>query len=84
MRTIHESSYRKRLKKLNSMPAIIYAWLQASWLGHPSTGYTPDHWTPLMHIAGTYPIGVSRPVHDPAELPAKYQTPNRFLDCLNA
>ncbi|OCX72561.1 hypothetical protein [Acidithiobacillus thiooxidans] len=84
MRAIHESSSQKCLKMLSSIPAIIPAWLLAGWLGHPSTGYAPDHWTPLLDIGEIYPFDVSRPVHDPAELPAKYKTPNRFLDCLNA
>ena len=84
MRTIHESSYRKRLKKLNSMPAIIYAWLQASWLGHPSTGYAPDHQTPLMRIIGMYLIGASRPIHNPAGQPASYQNSKSLPDYLNA
>lgn len=84
MRTIHESSYRKRLKKLNSMPAIIPAWLLADWLGHPFTGYAPVHWTRLLGIGDVYPIGVSRPIHDPADLPAKHQKSSRLLDCLNA
>lgn len=84
MRTIHKSFSLNRLKMLRSMPAIILAWLLADWLGHPSTAYAPVHWTPLLGIGDVYPIGVSRPTHDLAELPAKYQTPNRFLDCLNA
>jgi hypothetical protein len=84
MRTIHESSSLKRLKMLSSMSAIIPAWLLAGWLDYPSPGYAPDHWTPLMRIVGTYPTGVSRPIHNPAGQPASYQNSKSLLDGLNA
>ncbi|MBU2812340.1 hypothetical protein HF669_13485 [Acidithiobacillus thiooxidans] len=84
MRAIHESSSQKCLKMLHSMPVIIPAWLLAGWLEHPSTGYAPVHWTRLLGIGDVYPIGVSRLIHDPAELPAKDQKPSRLLDCVNA
>ncbi len=84
MRTIRESSYQKRLKMLSFIPAIIPALLLTDWLGHPSAGYDPDHWTRLLGIGDVYPIGVSRLVHDLAELPAKDQKPSRLLDCVNA
>lgn len=84
MRTIHESSSQKRFKMLSSMLAIIPAWLLAGWLEHPSTGYAPDHWTPLLSVGDVYSTGVPRPTHDPARQPAKDQKTNRLLDCLNA
>lgn len=84
MRAIHESSSLNCLKMLSSMRVIIPAWLLTCWLGHPSAGYDPDHWTPLLGVGDEYSTGLSRPIHNTAELPAKYQNPNRFLDGLNA
>ncbi|MBU2740219.1 hypothetical protein HAQ01_08180 [Acidithiobacillus thiooxidans] len=84
MRIIHASFSQKRLKKLGSMPVIIPVWLLAGWLGHPSTGYAPVHWTRLLGIGDVYPIGVSRLIHDPAGQPASYQNSKSLLDYLNA